>query len=99
MIRSERVLGGLIVAVFLALAAMWLWQLTRPRRSVEALPDAERAALYQRTLETLRTSCSADHGVDLSEYCQQQAEFIVEFDACDADCRALARRFSKPASR
>jgi hypothetical protein len=68
-------------------------------RELSDLPVTERQALYERTLETLRTTCVRAHGYELTEYCRKQADFITHFPECDSECRDLAARFTPPPSR
>jgi hypothetical protein len=76
---------------------LWFRAATGPRRAVMELPLTERRALYERTLQTLRASCDAKRGDDgLSDYCRQQADFILLFPECDAVCVAGAERFHRP---
>ena len=60
---------------------------------------AERHALYERTRETLRTSCPRAQEQDVAEHCQQQAAFITRFPECNTECKNLAARFSHRPSR
>ena len=78
--------GGLVV---IALVAFAIVHQTGSEREVRSLPDPERRALYQRTLETLKTTCANASGPTLREYCREQAEFMKNFPECDDACRAL----------
>jgi hypothetical protein len=73
------------------LAALWIWWPSHDK--VTRLPEPERRALYQRTLGTLTTFCdpSKDH-TGIHDYCQQQADLVVQFPECDAACRAVAEK-------
>ena len=61
-------------------------------KSVRNLPPADRAALYQRTLTDVETTCTAlaSHDGALRDHCLRQAEFLTLFPDCDARCRQLA---------
>ena len=77
----------LVVAVFvLATAGILLWQIAARRGS----PNEHRAEMYQRTLATVRDSCSPPKP-SLDSYCRDQAGLLLEFPECDAECVALAR--------
>ncbi len=94
--RARRILwwiGGLSA---LALATVLvLHAQTRLDRELRDLPDPERHALYERTLETLRSSCMRSTGPTFTEYCRAQADFIERFPGCDSECHELARRFTQ----
>lgn len=98
--RARRTLLWLGVALAL-LAAVAVATFTHARldRELSGLPGPERRALYERTLETLRTSCMRSRGPELSEYCQQQAHFIKRFPECDSECHELAARFAPKPTR
>jgi cytochrome b pre-mRNA-processing protein 3 len=80
-----------VVGMLTAIAVIWIWTQGRENRAIEALPDAERRALYSRTLEDLRTVCATSHSSDLDLHCEAQARFILKFPECDAACQRLAR--------
>lgn len=89
-------IGVAALALFSATAVLLA---ARVGREIEHLPVPERRALYQRTFETLRTSCTQVTGPILTEYCREQAAFIERFPECDDACRALAARFTPRPSR
>jgi len=77
----------LVVAVFLlATAGVLLWQLAARWGG----PNEHRAEMYQRTLATVRESCSPPKP-NLDSYCRDEAALLLEFPECDAACVALAR--------
>ena len=91
---------AIVVLVLLAgFALAWLLREHRAEVEVRALPAQQRQALYQRTLETLRSTCAEVDGASLGEYCQEQAELITRFPECDAPCRSLADRYASIPSR
>lgn len=99
--RSRRiaVIVG-IAAIVIAVLALWLTDRTDERRAIEQLSGQERRALYERTLHTLRSSCdpkTLPEGLD--DFCQEQAEFVVQFPECDAVCRSLAKPHQRKATR
>lgn len=95
--RTLAWLGGALV--LLAALAVVCFIKTRLARELSELPATERGALYERTLDTLRTTCTQARGPEVAEYCRQQADFITLFPECDAECRDLAARFAPGPSR
>jgi hypothetical protein len=86
------------LVIVLALVGLWIANEHAKDRAIRELPDAERKALYDHTLSTLRTVCATPHWPDgLRSYCRDQAELVVRFPECDAECRALADRYQYPA--
>lgn len=67
---------------------------TRLDQELSDLPHAERRALFERPLETLRTACIQARGPEVSDYCCEQANFIKHFPECDGTCRELAAHFA-----
>ncbi|MFZ5439712.1 MAG: hypothetical protein ACOZQL_06870 [Myxococcota bacterium] len=96
--RQFWVRGLLSLALFVAALGVIGWFRGRLDRALADLPVEERRALYQRTLENLRT-CSRNGGEALSPYCEDQAAFIRHFPECDQPCRALARDLAPRATR
>lgn len=94
MSRSKRFgrphVGIALLALILAIGAVMVARQTQIDREIRHLPDSQRTALYQRTLETLRSPCSHAGGDALSDFCREQAEFIQRFPECDDACRELA---------
>lgn len=84
---------GAPLFVVIAALAMWLWYASCFDRELSQMPDAERKALYERTLQTLRQTCSESPGPAMADYCREQAEMIQHFPECDEDCQLLSRRF------
>lgn len=99
--RSLAWLGGALalVAAIAGVTFMFMFMQTRLDRELSELPPSERRALYERTLETLRTTCSQARGPELADYCRQQADFVKRFPECDSECRELAARFAPRPSR
>lgn len=81
---------GLVAAAFAAV----VWWRGRPARELRAMPPAARQALFERTLETLRTTCLASAGAALDDICIDAARLARSFPECDRECRALAGRFA-----
>jgi hypothetical protein len=88
--------GGVGVA---ALAALFIYQQTEPGREVRNMPGSERRALYQRTVETLKSTCATVTGPTLKEYCRDQAEFLALFPECEDSCRARVLQLTSSPSR
>lgn len=98
--RTSKSLRGLALLVGVATAGLIAQYLHgRTNRELRDLPEADRRALYQRTLETLRTTCEHASGSQLTDYCRSQADFIERFPECDSECRELARRFHPQPTR
>ena len=90
-----RWLWGIASCAGLALAAALLWwSLTADVRALRSLPDEQRLAIYNGTLDNLRNTCDPAPPRSLRDFCRTQAELIVKFRECDADrrCREVARR-------
>ena len=86
--RSRRELVWVVViALLVVLAATRVWHCAAQQRS----PDQRRAEMYQRTLETARSTCTPPKP-GLESYCRDQATLLLEFPECDPACVALARR-------
>jgi hypothetical protein len=82
------------IGVGLVLVGVWTWNQTAEQRAIRHLPPAERQALYDRTLQTLRDPCGMSRNANgLGSFCRAQAKFILEFPECDAACSALAKGY------
>jgi hypothetical protein len=94
---SLAVAAAMAVAFVALLAAIWLANEWSKDRAIRELPDQERKALYEHTMMTLETVCSAPRWPNgLAQYCRDQAELAARFPECDARCRELAERFQRP---
>jgi hypothetical protein len=62
------------------------------RAEIRALSARDRARIFGRALEDLRTTCAdpARANGALRDHCRAQAEFLTLFPECDAVCRSLA---------
>ena len=90
-------IAGILMMVLVSVL-WWFW----PRaleRDIRDLPVQERQAFVQRTVETLRTTCTHTKAPDLAEYCREQARLIAELEECDAGCRVLVRQFPRTLTR
>jgi hypothetical protein len=81
-----------VVGMLAAIALIWMCNQTGEQRAIEALPRAEREALFRRTLDDLEKVCDGAHSSRLDLHCEEQARFILQFAECDAACEDLARR-------
>ncbi len=88
----------LLASVAAALLALFAWRASLPARAIDDLPEAERRALYHRTLESLDTVCRS-HPASLEDFCRDQAELAVRFRECDPACHALAEPHLPHSSR
>jgi hypothetical protein len=81
---------SLLIACAIAFGAgYWIWSLGAEQRAIRGLPRDERIALFERTLETVRTTC-ASRDLALGPYCAEQARVLLLFSECDEECRKLA---------
>jgi len=82
-----------VLAILAGLAALALWvafsHQGSEHRAVAAIPAEERHVLYLRTMDNLRF-CKGSTSEGLKNFCENQAEFAVNFPECDAECRALS---------
>lgn len=84
----------------LALIVLWILTPSRERDAIVKLPASERRALYERTRQTLESTCeTARERTGLDDYCRAQARFLVEFPECDAACLTLTARCLARATR
>jgi hypothetical protein len=93
--------NALAFAAFALMIGAILTQVTdrrSERATIEQLPAGERQALYERTLQTLSTTCS-EPVAGLDKFCREQADFIVQFPECDNACVAMAQRHRSQATR
>jgi hypothetical protein len=86
--RALWILGPL--AALLIFAVVFL-RAGDQERALRSLPPAERAALYHRTLDNLRSVCAGEGKYELRDLCRGQAQLALLFPECDAACRATAR--------
>ena len=56
-------LVALLAAGVTAVTAVWVWNGQAEQRAILRLPEGARRALYERTLQTLQSSCKLDEGV------------------------------------
>jgi hypothetical protein len=79
--------GGLLLALALAAGAHF-----RSVADIPGLSAGERARIFRRALDDLKTGCGdrAHEDGALRDHCRAQAEFLTLFPECDGACRALA---------
>jgi hypothetical protein len=82
------VVGGTMFVALVIGMGIGHWQgLDRLR----TLPEGVRAAAYRRAFNDVAETCSrpeADSG-PMHEHCVEQAQFLIVFPECNADCRRL----------
>jgi hypothetical protein len=71
-----------------AVLLFWMWTLGAQRRTLDAMPPHERAALYAESLAAFETACALPHA-GLVEHCHDQAAFLASFEECGTRCREL----------
>jgi cytochrome b pre-mRNA-processing protein 3 len=96
-LRGLLVLLAAITALLVMLAWSW-WHYASERDAIAQLSDTERKAFYERTLQTLQTTCSSS-STGLAGYCAEQAELIVKFPECNDECRKLAQAYGPRPTR
>lgn len=81
------------LAIVASCALLW-WSASADTRALRALPDAQRLAVYQRTMENLKNTCDPAAPRSLRDFCRREAELAAKFEECDADpaCQELVRR-------
>jgi hypothetical protein len=82
----------------LAAIAAWGWWTSFEERALRSMPEAERARIYERNLDSMRLLCGTEAEADAFESrCREQAVFLSWFPECRAECRALIEsRLPKP---
>jgi hypothetical protein len=91
---SRKVVAFAIIALAAVASAVGVVAYQRSEAAeVRSLPSAERATLYERTLETLNSTCAHTRGEALVGYCREQAEFLARFPECNDDCQQTCRQF------
>jgi hypothetical protein len=97
-VRRALVIGSLALLI-VVMIALWVLDHGSERRALRNLPEADRRALYERTLENVRTVCVHDAKNRLARYCRDQAEILRALPECDAACKALVANFRRRATR
>jgi hypothetical protein len=79
--------------VLTALLALLVWSVTADTRALRALPHDQRLAIYGRTLQNLKTTCTPAAPASLRDFCRKQAELAARFKECEDDgiCQQLTR--------
>jgi hypothetical protein len=84
----------------LALAGLWWLGGRSEQQAISKLAPDERRALYERTLQNLKSTCRPERRPSgLDDYCQRQADFILKFPECDRACEDLATQQTNQPSR
>jgi hypothetical protein len=90
--RSLVVLWVVVIAIAVAVGALWSYRQGAERRAIARLPAAERGEVYRRELDAFRTLCGQGRRRDeLQGQCRERASFILEFPECDPGCQQLVR--------
>jgi hypothetical protein len=93
-------IAALVLMVLVSAALVWLRSRDAEHDAIRRLSDAERRALYERTLRTLRSSCDPKtRPQGLADFCRAQADFILKFPECDSVCTTLAAEFRQLPTR
>src|SRR5512140_1978259 len=91
--------GAAALLTFLLLARV-LWSSGAERRALMRLPAQQRHEAFVREYGVLEQVCGRGPRDDaLTERCRTQAEFVLDFPECDADCRILAGSHLPQATR
>ena len=88
---------GLTLAILVAAAA---WH-RHAERALSALPAEVRIEAFQDSLRNLTDNCLAESSLEgpLRRHCLHEADFVLRFPECNADCRAIARSVFSRAHR
>jgi hypothetical protein len=96
-LRAILIALGLLLAI--GLLGRWVIGRQDEGRALRTLPEPERRALYERTLENLRTVCAREGTGDLRDFCADQAKVARELPECGAECRQLTGPYLPGATR
>ena len=66
-------------------------RISMEQRAIRNMPEGKRHALFVRTLQNLKSVCTAPEEA-MHAYCAEQARLALEFSECDPACQALASR-------
>jgi hypothetical protein len=87
----------LLALLAVGLFAYWLWSSGEEQRAIQDLPNTERRAFYNRTLQNLISVCVGSDAVHFGDFCREEAERVLLFPECDNRCRDLAgKQLPKP---
>jgi len=81
-----------LIAAGTLIAVLWASAPNSEQRTMQTLPEHERVALYDRTLQNVRDICTSP-SFELRHFCGAQARLLVGLPECRDDCRALIRPF------
>jgi hypothetical protein len=79
------------VVGFAGVLFLMVWCEGAEQRAIRNMPEGERHALFVRTLQNLKSVCTAPEEA-MHAYCAEQARIALEFSECDPACQALASR-------
>jgi len=97
--RRARALWILGPLAGLVLFSVVLLRAGGEERALRRLPPVERAALYHRTLDNLRSVCGGEPRHELRDLCRGQAQLALLLPECDAACLATAREVLRTPTR
>ena len=87
---STKWLAAFGAVVLLLLVGTYLWSYFATASPVRGLPETQRKLLFERTQATMRDICQPKVTEPLRAFCRQQAELLLQFRECEADCQRLA---------
>ena len=70
---------------------LWVHSEGAERRAIRDMPAPERQALFARTVQNLKSTCSAPDDA-MRDFCREQAQLALEFQECDRACQELVDR-------
>lgn len=88
--RWRRLWIGIAVCA-VAAAAVAYSEAAGRRRTARSIPDEQRVAVFERTLDEVQRSCGGRPDGVLGEHCRELASFLSRFDECRGECEALVR--------
>jgi hypothetical protein len=77
--------------LLLLLAGAYLSSFVGLRTPMRDLPEPQRKLLFERTQATVRDVCAPGVAESIHAFCRQQAELLLQFPECEADCQGLAK--------
>jgi hypothetical protein len=90
-VRRRPILALTIGAISLVLAIVAGGR-SRSLAEIRALSSGDRARMFQRALDDMKTTCAGPERLDgaLRDHCRAQAEFLMLFPECDRACQTMA---------
>ena len=93
--------GALLAGWMLLIVAIAAHDWVQDVGNIRALPRAERARIYERSLGEAEVTCATPEARAgaLHDHCAGQAKFLVLFPECDGRCQRLAEAILPHAPR